>query len=441
MRRAPNLFRGGARVQSLVYIFIALAGVAVGVAAYFGLTFSPIEAFVTGLGLVAIAIAIVERTLRRRSEARLERAIADLSRLLSTDAQAGAALGQRLTTLVQENAGKRLEVIEADISVLGTVVRQVAEAVAELEDARKRQSRQDGAEPSAPQPAPIDVTPRPVEAAAARAEPEPQSLLPPARPVFSIETLKQAVDDGKLVFHLQPILVLPQRRTFGYDLVPRLTLEDGEFADKADFWPERNGEAVVRRIERQGIEEAVTIARRSRTAGEAMTLHVTISRATLVDAVSIDKIVALLDANRAITGNIVLVVAEADWGALPVSEKAALAAFVGKGVRLALADCRSLRLDFARLTGDGVASVRVDAPSFLAAPQTFTDFHTADVTPYLRRFAVELVATGVASEEQLLMLLEDGVELVQGPHISAPRPARADLGGRAIRRVRSIAEA
>ena len=66
MRRAPNLFRGGARVQSLVYIFIALAGVAVGVAAYFGLTFSPIEAFVTGLGLVAIAIAIVERTLRRR---------------------------------------------------------------------------------------------------------------------------------------------------------------------------------------------------------------------------------------------------------------------------------------------------------------------------------------------------------------------------------------
>ena len=158
-------------MQSLVYIFIALAGVAVGVAAYFGLTFSPIEAFVTGLGLVAIAIAIVERTLRRRSEARLERAIADLSRLLSTDAQAGAALGQRLTTLVQENAGKRLEVIEADITVLGTVVRQVAEAVAELEDARKRQSRQDGAEPSAPQPAPIDVTPRPVEAAAARAEP------------------------------------------------------------------------------------------------------------------------------------------------------------------------------------------------------------------------------------------------------------------------------
>jgi cyclic-di-GMP phosphodiesterase TipF (flagellum assembly factor) len=200
---------------------------------------------------------------------------------------------------------------------------------------------------------------------------------------------------------------------------------------------------VLRRIERQAIEEAVTIARRSRTGGEPTTLHVPISRVTLVDAVSIDKIVALLDANRAITGNIVLTIAEPDWGALPVSEKAALAAFVGKGVKLALTDCRSLRLDFARLAGGGVASVRVDAPSFLATPERFTDFHTADVTPYVRRFAVEFIASGVASEEQLLMLLEDGVELVQGPHISPPRPARADLGGgrSMAARIRSSAEA
>lgn len=438
MRGTPNLFRGGARVQSLVYIFIALAGVAIGVAAYFGLTFSPIEAFVTGLGFVAIAVTVLERTLRRRSEARLERAIADLSRLLSADAQAGAALGQRVTALGEENAGKRLETLEADVSVLGTVVRQVAEAVADLEEARKRKARKEAAEPLPPRAA-IDITPRPADTVASAAQqPRPGA---PTEPVIPLETLKQAIDDGRLVFHLQPILALPQRRTFGYDLVPRLALEEGEFADRADFWPQRGGEAVLRRIERQAIEEAVTIARRSRTAGEPTTLYVPIGRATLVDAVSIDRIVALLDANRAIAGNIGLMLAEADWGALPMTEKAALAAFVGKGVKLALADCRSLRLDFARLAGDGVASVRVDAPSFLMAPESFTDFHTADVTPYIRRFAVDLIASGVASEEQLLMLLEDGVAFVQGPHISAPRPARADLGRGAAPRARSSAEA
>src|SRR5690606_39029512 len=75
-----------------------------------------------------------ERTLRQRAENRLEKAIEDLSRLLATDAQAGAVLGQRINAMADLNAGARLEGVEADISVLGTVIRQVAEAVAEMED-------------------------------------------------------------------------------------------------------------------------------------------------------------------------------------------------------------------------------------------------------------------------------------------------------------------
>jgi cyclic-di-GMP phosphodiesterase TipF (flagellum assembly factor) len=445
MRNGPNLFRGGAPVQSLVYIFIALVGLAIGAIAYFGLTFSPIEAFVTGLGCVAIAVALLERTLRRRSEVRLERAVEELSRLLSTDAQAGAVLGQRINALVDENAGKRLEVVEADISVLGTVVRQVAEAVADIEEARERHSPKDATGELPARPPAIDITPQHVEAAAASSQPPARAFVPPlpVEPVMPLETLRQAIDDGRLIFHLQPVVALPQRKTFGYDLVPRLALEGGEFADAPDFLPRQGGEAVLRRIERQALEEAVGIARRASTAARSTPLYVPISRAILADAVTIEKIVALLDAHRTAVGNIALLIAEADWDALPLNEKAALAAFVGKGVKLALADCRSLRLDFARLAGEGVTSVRVDARPFLASPETFTDFHTADVAPYIRRFEMELIASGVTSEEQLLMLLEDGVGLVQGPHVSPPSPERLDLAAnrQAAARPRFSAEA
>ncbi|HVX80776.1 MAG TPA: hypothetical protein VHB23_05310, partial [Devosiaceae bacterium] len=140
-------------MQSLVYMFIVLAGLGVGATVYFGLTFSAIESFVVGLAFCAIAVILVERTLRRRAEARLERAIEDLSRLLSTDAQAGAVLGQRINALTDIEAGRRLDAVEADVSVLGTVVRQVAEAVADLENAQRRQGR------------------RPAEAAAATSRP------------------------------------------------------------------------------------------------------------------------------------------------------------------------------------------------------------------------------------------------------------------------------
>jgi cyclic-di-GMP phosphodiesterase TipF (flagellum assembly factor) len=62
-------------VQGLVYLFIALAALGVAAAAYFGLTFTPIEAAVTAIAFGCLAILLVERQLRRRAEGRLEKAI------------------------------------------------------------------------------------------------------------------------------------------------------------------------------------------------------------------------------------------------------------------------------------------------------------------------------------------------------------------------------
>ena len=112
---------------------------------------------------------------------------------------------------------------------------------------------------------------------------------------------------------------------------------------------------------------------------------------------------------------------------MPLSEKAALAAFVKKGVGLSLADVKSLRLDFGDLAADGVHSVRVDATHFLDAPSDFSDFHTSDIVKFLRRFGIDLIATGIISEDQILTLLEDGIGLAQGHHIAGPGPARPDL--------------
>ena len=420
-------------MQSLVYIFIALAGLGVGAAAYFGLTFTPIEAFCTALTFVAIAVVVLERTLRRRAEARLERAIEDLSRLLSTDAQAGAVLGQRISALTEQNAGPRLDAVEADISVLGTVVRQVAEAMADLEEARKRQARKDASVARATQPA------EPVAVNAETSAPTPDTgpvPLPPAgesmalpaeaKAAISPDQLKQALDDRQLVVHAQSIVTLPQRKLYGRDLVPRLARPGGAFVERGDFMPEKGGETLVRRIERLCFDEAVGVARNSRTA-ERPLLHVRVSRATLVDAPSIDKIVVVLEADKAVARSIVFAVAEAEWGAMPLSEKAALAAFVKRGAGLTLTDTRSLRLDFAELAGEGVRSVRFDAQRFIESPEQFTDFHTSDVTSYAKRFEVDLVAAGIHTEDQILTLLEDGVAFATGPRIGGSAPLRPEV--------------
>jgi cyclic-di-GMP phosphodiesterase, flagellum assembly factor TipF len=227
--RFPEGLRTG--VQGLVYLFIALCGAGLGIAAYFGLTFSIIEAGLFALIVALAGVVYLERTLRHRAEARLEKAIDDLSRLLSTDAKAGQVLSQRVNALSDLGLGSRMEVLEADISVLGTVVRQVAEAVSDLEAGQAGETAQDTKKPDRRQ------------------------------PKISLDAVRQAIDEGRLIHHMQPIVTLPQRKTHGYDLIARLKLEDGKLADPPDYMPVRNaeGDRVVRRIERISAEQATGV--------------------------------------------------------------------------------------------------------------------------------------------------------------------------------------
>jgi cyclic-di-GMP phosphodiesterase TipF (flagellum assembly factor) len=397
-------------VSGLVYIFIALAALGVGATAYFGLTFTPIEAIVSAIAFAAVAVTLLERRLRQRSEARLERGIEDLARLLSTTAQAGQALGQRLNALTDANLGARIEGIEADISVLGTVVRQVAEAVAELEE----QARTGGGDTA---PAVFETAPPAIE--------EDEDRFP--EPVIPMATLRRALDENRLIFHVEPTVSLPQRKTFAHDLVPRLMLEEGGLAEAADFMPYGNDPALVASIELRALHEAVVIARRSRTAGDPMRLLVPLSAASLTDAGAMDAIGAVLGANEAITRLISFIIPQADWRALGPTDKRRLIELGRAGAGFMLDQATSLRFDFSELEGMGFTLVRLDASSFLRRPESFTDFHSDDVAPYARRFGIELAASGVIDEQQLLGLIEDGIMLARGPHIGRVGPIRHDL--------------
>ena len=86
-----------------------------------------------------------------------------------------------------------------------------------------------------------------------------------------------------------------------------------------------------------------------------------------------------------------------------------------------------MRVDYAELEGLGFKTIRIDATRFLRSPESYTDFHAQDVAAYGRRFGIELVATGIIDEQQLLQMFEDGITLAQGPHIAGPGPVRPDL--------------
>src|SRR5687767_13711273 len=195
-------------------------------------------------------------------------------------------------------------------------------------------------------------------------------------PVITIEMLKQALSENRLACHIEPIVQLPMRRSHAYDIVPRLMLEDAEFADPPDFMPKKGHAEIVRRIEAVALEESIIIARRARTAGQPIKLYMPLGYATLSDAPSVDAVLATLDANRAISSSLAFAISQLDFKLLMPSEKLHLANMNRLGIGFSLAQASSLRFDFGELEGLGFRSVRVDATRFLRDPGQFTDFHT-----------------------------------------------------------------
>lgn len=388
-------------MQALVYLFIGLMGLAAAAIAYFALTFSIIEAFLAGLAIGAIAIVLFERTLRRRSEDELTRRIDDLSKLLSTDAHAGQILSQRVNEVAKVNADQRLTDLEADMSVIGTVVQQVAESVADVERFQTKLENKIGGNLAG------EVS---VDAVS-----EPEWKL-------TSEDVERAVRDGRVECRIQKIIGLPHRRTSAYDVVARIELPSGDSASISDIGPGRGREAAVQAIENITRERAFALAKQAATAEAKDIVHTALSRAALSDPVLADEIVEMLDTSRSAAKKMSFILTEQDWRRLSPMERSALSAIVEKGARISIDTPSSLRLNFPELVQAGVTTVRADAARFVDEPESYTEFHSSDIAGYIQRYDVDLLVTDVRSEQQVLSLVEDGVKFAAGDHIALPVP-------------------
>jgi cyclic-di-GMP phosphodiesterase, flagellum assembly factor TipF len=393
-------------VQNLVLIFIGVCGAAIGAAAYFALGLTPIEAGLLALVIMLGGAMLEERNARRRAFRRLEQGVEEMGRLLATDAKAGQVLSQRVNALVDLELGSRLDVIEADMSVLGTVVRQVAEAVSDLETAQ-----------AASAPALKDDR-------ATGSGPEPRRV-----PTIALDDVKRALDEGRLIHHARPILTLPQRKVHAFDMVPRLQIDGRQLVDPPQYMPVPTGEGtvVLRRIDRLCAEEAIRIVRRARLSGDPVRLLVDVSPASLGDKPALDQTLSLLAANRAVNSDIVFALDYEEWTGLSRPQSDGLATLVQQGVFVALRNATTLRLDFGGLAEKGVRYIETSAHAFLKTPAALTDFHSSDINDYIKRFGINLVVTDLESESEILALLDDGIKLAQGPVMGDTGPLRPDL--------------
>ncbi|WP_156905453.1 EAL domain-containing protein [Maritalea myrionectae] len=367
---------------------------------------------------------IVEGLFRRRTEKYLAQRVSEIAQQLGVVARTNEIMSDQVNYLSNINVNNRLEDVESDISVLGTVVRELAEAVAEVEELQATQAM---APPPAPEPAPSQETAynvSPLKAAnrSSTAADREESDLP-------ISILQDALAEGRVRQYLQPIVTLPNRRTLGYDLVPKIEQVGGKFLNANEFLPNADRTGTISELEQMLVRQGANIIHRSNITGDPTSLFVPISYCLLNDADACERLVSLVQSNRAVTASLFLTMDEEKYAALNETQRTNLSQFVKIGVGLCLDNVRSLRLNFQDLYARGVKYVKADTQRFIEKPQSYSDLHNADVADFVKRYDVGLIMDNVIQEEQILMLLDDKIPFAQGEHIAPPSPVRPDLLG------------
>jgi cyclic-di-GMP phosphodiesterase, flagellum assembly factor TipF len=395
---------------------------------YFGVGFSDAGVVaVAALTALAIVNSITGRA-RDRSDvgdniADLSRGTADIGRQVSELSRRVAALEDDLEA---EIAGLRAasQPLSAELDELGTLVKQLAEAVASHEAALVGLSTSYSA--SGPETAET----------ADRAElGEPVAGAQPAGgrfrgkdPAEIAALIGRAVEANRVDLYLQPIVTLPQRKVRYYEAMSRLRDDDGELVLPADYLAFAEAAGLMPAIDNLMLFRCVQVVRRLTAKNREVGLFCNVSATTLTDSRVFQQVSDFLEANRVLAPSLVFEFSQAALRGMGPIEFESLAMLAQLGFRFSLDRVADLRIEPRELAERGFRFVKVPATLLLSRTGAGgSDIHPADFSDLLGRFGIDLIAERIESEGMVVDLLDYDVRFGQGFLFSPPRPVRGEV--------------
>lgn len=366
-------------------------------------------------------------------------------------------LERRLTAMensFRHHAREEIEPVFVEIEVLGTLVKQIAETVADLEtqivEAPAIAHQSAHGYPGRPQ-----ASLAPPQGSAPRQggrgqhgeddaqnwdhhqhgddhlwsdTPHHGAAANPAAEAALRETVRRSVDANRVDLYLQPIVSLPQRQIRFYEALTRLRAEDGELMLPADYVGIAEGSGIMPTIDNTLLLRSVQVLRRLSTRNRTVGLFCNVSLSTLIDDRFFPGFIEFMGKNRALAEYMVLEFTQAAVEEMGPVEEESLAALANVGFQFSVDQVTNLRADFRGLNDRGFSYAKVSADRLLGRIPTDTgDIHPEDVSSLLARHGIQLIADHIETEAQVIELLDFDVHFGQGFLFSPPRPVRSDV--------------
>ncbi len=298
-----------------------------------------------------------------------------------------------------------------------------AQALRQLEAFKQRLSHRDENEAAAAAPRGDDALPDnviPISPSGSR-----DAGSPAASTNGYKDALKAAIALGDLEISLQPVVTISRSEASGFEvfahvdapgLPPRdvRRLETGlDLADRAVF-------------EQLMVRQAAMASRRNLgEEGRHTPLQVAISNALLQDAESVTQIAETYRKHPALSESLVLSLPIHLVNGAGKRHKEAIARLVDAGATLAVEGWRGDARALAEYTASGVRFIKLSADRLLdREKRRERDLSGAEICEAAAAKSVDIIATGVDSDEDAVCLIDLGVDMMTGERFSGPRRLR-----------------
>lgn len=417
MRRISAIF---------IAVCMVLIACSIGAVLYLGLKVEVRDSVIAALAALLIMALYTNVSGRLADRNDLGDQIADLSRGTGDLARQMAEMSGRVAVMEGRVDGTvdrvrgTIDPIATEIGELGCLVLQLAETVASHGTVLQEQ----GALPAPP-------TPTPPAAAGAPAVSE--SGATSARHFRGLSReeivalIDKAADAHRIDLYLQPVVTLPQRKVRYYEALSRLRTEDGDIVPAGEFIDIAESAGLMPRIDNLLLFRCVQVTRRLQLKNRDIGVFCNVCGLPLSDPVYFRHFLDFMDANRALSGALILEFTQKAYRAFGPIEHESLAALAERGFRFSMDHVADLRMEPKELADRWFRFLKVPAalllnPAFAAK----SDIHQGDLADLLARSGIDLIAERVETESMVVDLLDFDVRFGQGFLFSPPRPVRPE---------------
>jgi len=266
--------------------------------------------------------------------------------------------------------------------------------------------------------------------AAAAVVPEPQRT-----GVDAARLVREALEANRVDLYLQPVVGLPQRRTYFYEGYTRIRESNGAVVAPGEFLAAAEEAGLITDVDNLLLLRCVQIVRRLTKADRRVGVFCNVSINSLADEDFFPAFLDFLRRNSDLAGALVFELPRAAFEARSATAARNMARLADYGFRFSIDQVSDLSLDLAELQRAGVRFLKVPGVRLVEAAHSGEPIagrepgalRPEDIAGLFARYGVDLIAEKIESEGTVVEVLDLDIAYAQGHLFGAPRPVRDDV--------------